>query len=177
VPSAFVIVPLLLVFSQPGPRVLIAGAAIALAGIAIRAWASGHLNKMTELTTSGPYAYTRNPLYLGTLLLVVGVAVASGTWWLALASGAVFLALYVPVMLAEIDTMRERFPREYDTYAANVPLFFPRLVPFRDEAGRAGKGFDTSLYMKYREYRAAIGLFAIFAFLIGMMYYKGHVGL
>lgn len=177
VPLGFVVAPLLLIFASPRPLSLLIGAAIALAGLGIRAWASGHLNKMAELTTSGPYAYTRNPLYFGTFLLVVGVAVATNRWYLALIAAASYLVVYIPVMLAEVDTMRERFPGAYETWAASVPLFFPRPFASSVSADGACKQFDSSLYLRYREYRAAIGLAAVFLFLIGKMYLNGYLGL
>src|SRR5262249_48563111 len=106
VPLGFVLAPAFLVFARPSVSSLVPGAAIAVVGLAIRAWASGHLRKMAELTTSGPYAHTRNPLYFGTFLIVVGASLAGGVWWLACAAAAAYLVVYVPVMFAEIDTMR-----------------------------------------------------------------------
>src|ERR1051325_1353069 len=109
VPLGFVLVPLFLVFADPSWTTVVAGAAIAAVGASIRAWASGHLRKMAELTTSGPYAHTRNPLYFGTFVMVAGVSLAGGRWWLVLLVAGAFLFVYVPVMLAEIDTMRALF--------------------------------------------------------------------
>ena len=106
VPLGFVLAPLFLLFAEPTPVTIACGAAIAALGLLVRAWASGHLRKMAELTTSGPYAHMRNPLYFGTFLIVVGAAAAGGVWWLALAAGLAYLVVYVPVMLAEVDTMR-----------------------------------------------------------------------
>jgi protein-S-isoprenylcysteine O-methyltransferase Ste14 len=165
VPLGFVLAPVFLLFARPTPATIAAGAAVALVGVAIRAWASGHLRKMAELTTSGPYAHTRNPLYLGTFVMVVGAALAGGRWWLALLFAAAYLLVYIPVMMAEVDTMRALFPSAYDVWAAEVPLFFPRVTPARGaSAGPLGR-FDGQLYMKYREYRAAIGLLAVFGIL------------
>lgn len=164
VPLGFVLAPLFVVFARPTGRSLAAGAAVALVGLLIRGWASGHLRKMAELTTSGPYAHTRNPLYLGTFLMVVGAAVAGGTWWLSVAIAAAYLVVYVPVMRAEIETMRALFPDAYEAWAADVPLFVPRLTPAPSPAGRKA-AFDGSLYLRYREYRAAAGLVAVFGIL------------
>lgn len=160
VPLGFVLAPTFVVFARPTPASIAIGASVALGGVAIRAWASGHLRKMAELTTSGPYAHTRNPLYLGTFLIVIGASLAGGVWWLALAVAAAYLLIYVPVMLAEVDTMRALFPGAYDAWAADVPMFVPRLTP-RGASGR----FDTSLYLRYREYRALLGLAAFLAVL------------
>lgn len=159
VPLGFVLAPLFLVFARPTPLSLLLGAAVAAAGLAVRAWASGHLRKMAELTTSGPYSFTRNPLYLGTFLMVVGASLAGGVWWLALAVGSAYLLVYVPVMLAEVDTMRALFPGAYDEWARGVPLFLPRITPWRG-AARLDARFDRALFMRYREYRASLGLSA-----------------
>ena len=177
VPLGFVLAPSLLIFASPRPASLAIGGVIALAGLAIRAWASGHLNKMAELTTSGPYAHTRNPLYFGTFLLVVGVAVATNRVVLGVIAAIAYLVVYVPVMSAEVETMRSRFPGAYDAWAARVPLFVPRIAPATPLDAATCKQFDSSLYLKYREYRAAIGLLAVFGFLVGKMFVGGYLGL
>ena len=168
VPLVFVLAPLFLVFARPTLPALVTGAVVATIGLLIRAWASGHLRKMAELTTSGPYAHTRNPLYLGTFLLVVGLSVAGGVWWLALTIAAAYLVIYVPVMIAEVETMRTLFPDAYDEWAKAVPLFAPRLTPAGSEAVRKVR-FDGSLYLRYREYRAALGLLAVLGILVAKM--------
>jgi hypothetical protein len=126
---------------------------------------------MQELTTSGPYAHTRNPLYLGTFLMVAGAALAGGRWWLGVLFAAAYLLIYIPVMLAEVDTMRALFPGQYDRWAADVPLFLPRLRPAPVAGGKAR--FDSALYLKYREYRAALGVLAVFGFLFVKMALEG----
>jgi protein-S-isoprenylcysteine O-methyltransferase Ste14 len=164
VPLGFVLAPAFLIFARPSSQSIGVGAGVALVGLALRAWASGHLRKMAELTTSGPYAYTRNPLYLGTFLIVIGASLAGGVWWLAAAVSAAYLLVYVPVMLAEVDTMRALFPGAYDAYAREVPLFLPRATPRGAEAR-----FDSALYLRYREYRAPLGLLAFLAVLAAKM--------
>jgi protein-S-isoprenylcysteine O-methyltransferase Ste14 len=171
VPLGFVLVPMFVLFAEPSWGSVVSGAALAAAGIALRAWASGHLRKMAELTTSGPYAHTRNPLYLGTFLMASGAAVAAGRWWLVALVAGLYLAVYVPVMLAEVETMRALFPDAYDRWAAEVPLFFPRPVPAR-AADRVNR-FDARLYLRYREYRAALGLAAVLAVLVAKLVLKG----
>ena len=170
VPLGFVLVPIFLIFAEPTWAGLTAGAVVAALGAGLRAWASGHLRKMSELTTSGPYAYTRNPLYLGTFMMVAGVSLAAGQWWLMAVVAGAFLLVYVPVMLAEIDTMRAHFPDAYDRWAAEVPLFLPRLTPACP--GAPGR-FDGRLYLRYREYRAIAGLAAVFGVLIAKVVFKG----
>jgi protein-S-isoprenylcysteine O-methyltransferase Ste14 len=163
VPLGFVCAGLFIVLSKPGPRSLAAGGAVALVGLAIRAWASGHIRKNAKLAVSGPYAYTRNPLYLGSFILGIGftVAASSSLWLFALLGGlfaALFLGIYIPVMRVEASTLAELFGDDYARYARAVPLLFPRPTPYRadDDQGPPTK-FDAALYMRYREYRAALG--------------------
>ena len=160
VPLGFVFAAVFLFFAHPEPLTLIVGGIVAVAGVLIRAWASGHIRKNQTLAVSGPYAFTRNPLYLGSFILGVGFTVASGVWWLALLFVALFLGIYLPVMRVEAGDLIEIFGEEYKEYARRVPLFFPRPTAYKASAEK----FDVDLYMRYREYRAALGL--IFALLI-----------
>ena len=161
VPLGFLFGAVFLVFARPEFSTLIVGGIIAFVGVSIRAWASGHIRKNQNLAVSGPYAFTRNPLYLGSFVLGVGFTIASGVWWLALLFVALFLGIYLPVMRVEADDLTEMFGEDYKEYARRVPLFFPR--PTADKKSDAVK-FDFNLYMRYREYRAALGL--IFAWTI-----------
>lgn len=153
VPLGFVFAILFVVFSRPTFWTLLVGGIVAVIGVAIRAWASGHIDKASELAVSGPYAYTRNPLYLGSLILGLGFTVAAGVWWLGLLFVALFLGIYLPVMRVEVDDIRRIFGTEFDEYERAVPLFLPRLTAW----GKNDRKFDVSLYLRYREYRAAIG--------------------
>jgi protein-S-isoprenylcysteine O-methyltransferase Ste14 len=173
VPLGFVIAPLFLFFAEPTWPTIGAGALIAAIGLLIRAWASGHLRKMAELTTSGPYAHTRNPLYFGTLLMVAGVSIAGGQWWLVVMAAGAYLLVYLPVMYAEVETMRTLFPETYDRWASEVPLFVPRLAPARIVSGSQPARFDSRLYVRYREYRAALGLAVVFAVLVAKVVLRG----
>lgn len=149
------------------------GGAVAFIGLVIRAWASGYLKKNEELTIVGPYAHTRNPLYLGTFLLGTGVAVSAGTLWFTALFICLYLFIYLPVMFTEAETMRELFPSEYRDYSRRVPLFHLRLTRYRRGpwqtaligGDQAGRGFDAALYLKHREYRAAFALLAVYAML------------
>jgi protein-S-isoprenylcysteine O-methyltransferase Ste14 len=170
VPLGFACAALFFVFAQPQAKTLIVGAAIALPGLALRAWASGHLKKNDALATTGPYAYTRNPLYLGSFLMGVGFTVATGRWFLGIAFAALFLGIYVPVMRVESGTLRTLFGKSYQRYAEVVPLFLPRLSRYKD-AGAAQTRFDPALYRRYREYRAGIGLVLAWALLAVRAYY------
>jgi len=169
VPLGFLTAPLFLLLSEPQARTLAVGGTVALSGLLIRAWASGHIRKNAALATSGPYAHTRNPLYLGSFVMGLGFTVAaSGRWWqlavLGSAFAALFLGIYLRVMRVEAATLAELFGAEYVEYARAVPLFLPRPTPYR--GGSAGEAkFDAKLYLRYREYRAATGLLAAFALL------------
>jgi protein-S-isoprenylcysteine O-methyltransferase Ste14 len=157
VPLGFLCGALFVLFARPRPLSLGIGGAIALLGLALRAWAAGHIRKNAELAVSGPYAYTRNPLYLGSFLLGIGFTVASGQPLLGLLFAALFLGIYLPVMRVESATLAGLFGEDYERYAGAVPLFIPRLLPYRDARVPDVK-FDASLYLRYREYRAALGL-------------------
>lgn len=169
VPAGFLLAPLLIIAAKPTLRSLAIGAAIAVFGLMIRAWASGYLKKNLELTATGPYARTRNPLYLGTFILGTGIAISSGALWFVALFMALYLFIYVPVMLAEAETLTKLFPAEYEAYSRSVPLFLPRLTPYRAEIAekseQAERRFAISQYLKHREYRAAIGLVAVYALL------------
>ena len=157
VPLGFLCAAVFLVLARPTRTALLAGACVSLLGLAIRAWAAGHIRKNAQLATSGPYAFTRNPLYLGSFLLGLGFTIASGQVVLGILFAALFLGIYFPVMRVEASTLTELFGKEYEVYKESVPLFFPRLTPFRQSESEQVK-FDGSLYLRYREYRAALGL-------------------
>jgi protein-S-isoprenylcysteine O-methyltransferase Ste14 len=164
VPLGFVLAIVFLVLAKPTVRSLLWSLLLVLPGIATRASAAGHVKKNRELTTTGPYAYTRNPLYLGSTLIGVGFAVAAHTWWLALALLIMFLAIYLPVIRSEEEFLRATFP-EFDDYVSKVPRLLPRFTPATRERG----SFSTALYRKHREYNAIIGSTAIYAALIVKM--------
>jgi len=141
----------------------VAGGVISLVGLALRAWASGHLRKNDALATTGPYAYTRNPLYLGSFLIGVGFTIAAGRWELAVLFAGLFLGIYVPVMRVESGTLEQLFGHKYRRYAQAVPMLLPRLTRYD---GTANAEFDVGLYKRYREYQAALGFVAAFAILV-----------
>lgn len=171
VPLGFVVAALFILLARPRAATLAIGGAVAVCGLLVRAWASGHIRKNDALATSGPYAYTRNPLYLGTFILGLGFTIAAaGNWWLLyLVLGgmfaALFLGIYLPVMRVEASTLAQLFGEDYRRYAQTVPLLFPRFTPYDGGSGSEDDGtrtrglkFDLSLYLRYREYRAALGL-------------------
>ena len=161
VPSGFLLVAAFAWFSQPSIRSLAFGLPVALAGLALRAWAAGHLAKNERLATSGPYAYVRNPLYIGTLVVAGGLTVASRSAGLGAIFLAVFLLVYLPAIQLEEQHLRKLFP-EYASYASRVPALLPR-------PGRRGKSlhpFRASLYLKNQEYQALGALLAGALFLL-----------
>lgn len=162
VPFGFITAILFVVFSQPTWRALLIGVPIALGGALIRAWASGHLRKNAELAVSGPYGFTRNPLYFGSFVMAVGCAISGANLWLGLLLITFFLIIYWPVIQAEAEYMKRLFAGAYLEWAAEVPLFIPRLTPYRN--GQMQR-FDLRQYLHHREYRALVGLVIVVGFL------------
>jgi protein-S-isoprenylcysteine O-methyltransferase Ste14 len=162
VPSSFVIVIVFAWLSHPTPRSLALGLPAALLGLALRAWAAGCLAKNQQLATGGPYAYTRNPLYLGTLLVAAGLVIASRSVWLGLLFAAVFLFVYLPVIQLEEEHLRNLFP-EYSGYADEVPTLWPRLTPAPQKEPNP---FRVALYLRNQEYQAGLGFAAGMLFLL-----------
>jgi protein-S-isoprenylcysteine O-methyltransferase Ste14 len=165
VPSGFLIVIVFAVFSHPTARSLAIGLPISVLGLSLRAWAAGSLAKNRQLATGGPYAYTRNPLYIGTLLVAAGLAIASRSPWLGALFAAVFLFVYLPVIQLEEQHLRRLFP-EYEAYAAEVPALFPRLRRF---SPKNPNPFRVGLYLTNKEYQAGVGLIAGMLFLFWKM--------
>ena len=144
------------------------GAIAILPGLVVRALASGHVRKNEALARSGPYAHTRNPLYLGSLLIGVGFAVAARSWSVGIVLVVLFFAIYVPVIRSEEAFLRQKFP-EFEEYARKVPRMFPRITPYSPSARDSLAGFSFGLYRKHREYNALIGAIAMIVALIAKM--------
>ena len=167
VPLGFVFAVLYFWLARPTWRFIALGALLIAPGLLIRALASGHVRKNEALATSGPYAYTRNPLYLGSLLIGVGFAVAARSWGVGVALIVMLFAVYVPVIRDEETFLCEKFP-EFEDYARRVPRMFPRITAYsaaKDEPA----GFSTDLYLKHREYNALLGALALLAALVVKM--------
>jgi protein-S-isoprenylcysteine O-methyltransferase Ste14 len=169
VPLGFLCAALFILFARPRPITLAVGAPISLIGLLLRAWASGHLRKNDALATTGPYAHTRNPLYLGSFIMGLGFTIASGRWELAVLFIALFLGIYLPVMRVESATLEKLFGERFREYVEAVPLFVPRVTPYR--SGPSSGNFDQKLYLRYREYRAALGLLVAWSLLVFKAYY------
>jgi len=158
----FIAVPFFLLAS-PSAASLALGAVVAAVGLALRGWSAGTIHKDEVLTTSGPYAYVRNPLYVGSFLIGAGLAVAGGSWlWLVLFLGF-FAVMYGPTVSAEAARLTERFGHRYVEYGTKVPAFLPRLTPFVDHD--TGAGFAWAQYQRNREWEALLGAVAAFALL------------
>ena len=163
VPLGFVFAVLYFWLARPTWRSIALGSVVIAPGLLIRALASGHVRKNEALATSGPYAHTRNPLYLGSLLIGVGFAVAARSEWVGIALVVMFFAIYLPVIRGEEAFLRQRFP-EFEEYARRVPRMFPRLAPIA--TGEEPAGFSMDLYLKHREYNALLGAVSMTAGLI-----------
>ncbi len=165
VPLGFLLGIAYLVFSRPTVGILAAGGALAAAGVALRAYAAGHLAKNQNLAVGGPYGWTRNPLYLGSALMGAGFAWAGGSWPLALACAILFAGVYWPVIRREEEYLRRQFGEMYQDYARAVPVFLPKLTGRRGYPRSAGGKFQWKQYWKNREYEALLGYAAIMIFL------------
>ncbi len=166
----FVLVAAFALLSHPAPRALAYGLPVSVLGLLIRAWAAGHLEKNMRLAETGPYAYVRNPLYIGTLLVAAGLVISSRRWILAVIFGAVFVLIYLPVIELEEQHLRKLFPN-YESYANRVPS----LIPARRRTGPAGH-FGWARYMRNEEYQALIGFICGAAFLVLKMFLVGSAG-
>jgi protein-S-isoprenylcysteine O-methyltransferase Ste14 len=153
VPLGFAFAGLYLWLAQPVWYCLLAGGAVAVGGLVLRAAASGHVQKNSKLTTTGPYAYTRNPLYLGSAIIAAGFAVAGRNLWILVLLAGIFLLVYLPVVRAEERFLNAEFS-EYAAYASRVPRFGIRL---RNPESAGDTRFSVRLYLKHREYNAIIG--------------------
>ena len=172
-PLGFAVAALFLVFARPGARSLLASLPFVLAGLALRGYAAGYVKKNAELTRSGPYAHTRNPLYLGSMLIAFGFAVAAARLSLLILLATLFAVIYVPTIRSEESFLRSTFP-EFGEYSRRVPRLLPRLRPARftdatsPVTGSAGplRRFSPERYRHHREYNASMGAAAIYAVLL-----------
>jgi len=165
VPLGFLFAVLYFWLARPTWRSMALGAIAIVPGLLIRALASGHVRKNETLATSGPYAYTRNPLYLGSLLIGLGFAVVARSWWVGGVLVAMFFVIYLPVIRDEEAFLRKTFA-EFDDYARSVPRMLPRLSATVDTTDEASGGFSWDLYLKHREYNALLGAVGMMAALI-----------
>jgi protein-S-isoprenylcysteine O-methyltransferase Ste14 len=158
----------------PQPSAVAWSLALVVPGLWLRAYASGYVNKNRELTMTGPYAHTRNPLYLGSMLIAAGFAVALLSWPVALVLVLGFAVIYIPVIASEERFLRAAFA-DFDGYCQRVPRLIPRFTPATRPGGqKAGiseqespsGGFSLSLYIQHREYNAGIGAVLLYLSLL-----------
>jgi protein-S-isoprenylcysteine O-methyltransferase Ste14 len=154
VPVGWLVGLAVLVLARPTPLSMALGVPLVVAGEAVRIWASGHIEKTQKLASGGPYAHCRHPLYVGSLLLALGVGVASASLWVVLAVAAYFLAFFPSVMREETDFIAKKFPEEFAAWSAEVPPFWPRLTP----GGPGSSRFEWSRVGRNREWRTVAAL-------------------
>jgi len=176
VPLGFVVAAVFLIFARPTWTTLAWGLVLVIPGLWLRGYAAGYVKKNAELTRTGPYAYTRNPLYLGSMSIAAGFAVAAGRWWLVALLVAMFLAIYLPTILSEEKFLQGMFP-QFEDYAQRVPRLLPRLTPARFTDAQSGIGrFSPERYRHHREYNATIGAAALYvALILRMWLYRAHI--
>lgn len=162
--APWVAVPLVAWFASPTPLLLGVGAVIAVAGLLIRGWAAGTIHKDTRLTTTGPYAFTRNPLYLGSFVMGLGIGIATGRLWLFAGFVVFFAWLYRRTIRQEAAHLEKLYGDEFRRYAASVPAFRPRLTPHQAAEQESGP-FSLDRYLQHREWEAALGVAAGLGFL------------
>lgn len=165
VPLSYPCAILVLWFARPTPRSILWGVPIGLLGLLLRARAAGHLHKQEILTVTGPYAYTRNPLYFGSAMLTLAAAVACRSGISAFILCSYFALFYFIVMRREETELRRHHGSAFDEYSRAVPLFFPRLTPAKLSFAAAGS-FSSAQYKKNHEYQAAIGFLLLLAVLV-----------
>jgi protein-S-isoprenylcysteine O-methyltransferase Ste14 len=173
VPLGFVFAVFYFWLARPTWHSIALGSILMIPGLLIRALASGHVRKNESLTTSGPYAYTRNPLYLGSLLLGLGFCVAARSWWAGVGLVVMLVAIYVPVIRDEEAFLRRTFP-DFDEYARRVPRMLPKLARGSESGDEASAEFSWDLYLKHREYNALLGAVGMMvALIVKMRLFRG----
>ena len=169
VPLGFLFAAAFLLFARPSLASLARSLALVLPGLALRAYAAGYVKKNSELTTSGPYAHTRNPLYLGSFLAALGFIASSRNVALVLCFAILFFALYLPVIRSEERFLASHFPA-FAAYTARVPRLFPRRSRLHLGPGT----FSPAQYRHHREYNASMGTVALYTALLLLLYLRTH---
>ncbi|MEW6369274.1 MAG: isoprenylcysteine carboxylmethyltransferase family protein [Acidobacteriota bacterium] len=162
---------IVVVLAQPSPLSLAAGGVVSIGGEAIRVWASGYLRKNQALAMQGPYAYTRNPLYVGNLLIGIGVVIGSARWWLVAAYLAYYCVFYAATIRHEATVLAGLFGDEFEDYRKRVPALFPRYTRAAPQRGQPADGFELCLVWRNREYRAITAALLVYSFLAVRMYW------
>jgi len=168
VPVGFTFTALYFWLAHPSRPIVLASLLLVLPGIWLRGYASGYLRKNSELAVTGPYAYTRNPLYLGSILIGFGFAAAACSWPMLVIIATYFALIYLPTIRSEETYLRRTFPN-FDIYAAHVPRLLPRLTAARFERSQSG-AFSRELYLRHREYNALMGAAGTYAVLLAKLF-------
>src|SRR6516162_9306708 len=151
VPLGFLFAAFYLWRARPDWFSLSIGGTVAALGVFLRAMASGHVKKNEELATTGPYAYCRNPLYLGSIIIAIGFAIAARDIWVAAAIAVLFALIYVPVIRSEEAFLRQHFAG-FGDYSRRVPRLLPRTLCWSGLT----LGFSRALYREHRANTASI---------------------
>lgn len=159
--------------ARPTGSLLLTGAAVGAFGVFVRAWAAGSIAKSERLTTTGPYAHLRHPLYAGTLFVGLGLTLAGGHWIWPLLFLAFYAVVYTRVMRRESAALSETFGAEYRGYADQVPALLPRLTPFPSSDSRRELGFTMARYRRNREWETLVGFLAAWSLLAGKWWWGG----
>jgi protein-S-isoprenylcysteine O-methyltransferase Ste14 len=162
VPLGFAYAALFLWRAHPTPHSILWSLLAVIPGLALRAYASGYVDKNEALATSGPYAYTRNPLYLASLIFSLGFVGAARSWLLLACFLILFTVIYAPTILSEEAWLRGKFP-EFNEYCRRVPRLLPRLTPAKSVTSGT---FSAALYRQHREYNSLIGAAAVYGVLL-----------
>jgi protein-S-isoprenylcysteine O-methyltransferase Ste14 len=168
VPTGFLFAAFYLWRARPSAASLAWSLMLVVPGLLLRAYASGYVKKNAELTVTGPYAYTRNPLYLGSILMAFGFAAASRSLWITGLLALLFTLIYAPTIYSEEQFLRSTFPA-FGHYAERVPRLLPRVTPARVE-GQGG--FSAELYRQHREYNSLLGVCAVYAVLVATLWLR-----
>jgi protein-S-isoprenylcysteine O-methyltransferase Ste14 len=169
VPTGFLFAAFYLWRARPSVVSLAWSLPLVLPGLLLRAYASGYVKKNAELTVTGPYAYTRNPLYLGSVLMAFGFAAASRSWWITVLLALLFTGIYVPTIYSEEQFLRATFPA-FAGYSQRVPRLLPRLTPARTPGGEGS--FSGALYRQHHEYNSLLGACAVYAVLAATLWLR-----
>jgi protein-S-isoprenylcysteine O-methyltransferase Ste14 len=171
VPLGFVFAAVFLWLARPTGHSMLWSLLLVGPGVWLRGFASGYVRKNTELATTGPYAHTRNPLYLGSMMIAFGFAAAAWSWIILLALAILFAVIYLPTIRSEEAYLRVAFAG-FDAYAAQVPRLLPRITPAQTGAERGR--FSPALYRQHREYNCGVGAIAIYAALALRLFFFTH---
>lgn len=166
--SAWLLILPFFYFASPTPGLMAAGVALSALGLVVRAWAAGTIHKDRVLTTGGPYSYTRNPLYLGSLFLGFGVVVAGAVVWFAALFAGFYALMYGATMRNERRGLEDLFGDSYREYTEGVPALLPRLTPYRGPSYEE-TSFSVERYLRNKEWEALMGSAAGFGLLAAKM--------